>query len=39
MANCNAIENDFGVWNLNRLVTSYNSMLTGHSGSAIENDF
>jgi hypothetical protein len=39
MANCIVIENDFGVWSLDRLVTSYNSMLTCHSGSVIEDGF
>jgi len=39
MANCIMIENDFGVWSLDRLVTSYNLVLTCHNGSAIEDGF
>jgi len=39
MVDCNAIENDSGVWSLKRLVTSYNYMLIGHNGSTIEDEF
>jgi hypothetical protein len=27
MVGCNVIEDDFGVWDLNKLITSYNSQM------------
>jgi len=37
MVDCDAIEDDYGIWSLEILFISYNQMFIGHNGSTIED--